>query len=302
MQQISVEEWLNKWLETYIKPPCRKENTYLCYKYVIQIMKKAQPDLLSADLTDVREWKLQKLLIQAADNYAKSTVKKIKTVLKRSYEVAIRNHICTENPAISLSIPESAAVKEVRALTRQEEIAIRKAAEKDILGHLAIFMLDTGVRSSELRHLKWHDYNAEKNEIYVRKSKTKNGIRVVPLLTEAKDIIEKQPHCCEYIFVSTIKKPVTKTVLSKLYLRLRKATGINMLTNHVYRHSFATRAVEKQIDYKALSKILGHKNVAFTLQRYTNAETGFLHEQMHKMEKNQEHKSYHVIPVRLKRR
>jgi site-specific recombinase XerD len=56
------------------------------------------------------------------------------------------------------------------------------------------------------------------------------------------------------------------------------------VTNHVYRHSFATRSVEKKMDYKALSKILGHRNVAFTLHKYADAQTAFLHEQMDLLE------------------
>jgi integrase len=103
---------------------------------------------------------------------------------------------------------------------------------------------------------------------------------MVPLTLLAKKIIDNQKHYCDYIFTSTTKQPVTKTVLRKLYDRLRKATKIDIVTNHVYRHSFATRMAEKKADYKALSVILGHKNVAFTIHRYANAETSFLHEQI----------------------
>lgn len=285
MQTTTVEEWLEEWLDTYIKPPCKKENTYLCYKYVLSGIYKLRPELSQLYLSQIDELFLQKLLNQSAQYYSKSTIEKIRTVFKQAYTVALRNHRCRENPALSLTIPEEAHEKEVRALTREEELKVMEAAKNDVLGHIAIFMLLTGIRSIELRKLKWDDYNAEKGEIYIRKSKTKNGIRVVPLLSEAKEIIESQPHYCEYIFTSTTKRPVTKTVLRRLYERLRKATGIQIVTNHVYRHSFATRAVEKKVDYKALSKIMGHKDVSFTINRYTDAETAFLHEQMDIMEK-----------------
>ena len=291
MQTMTIKEWLDEWLDTYIKPPCRKENTYQCYKYVIKAAIKLQPEICSVKLDDVDELFLQRLLNQSANRYSKSTIKKIRTVFKEAYTVAVRNHKCSENPALSLTIPEDAHEKEIRALTREEEEKVIAAAKEDVLGHLAIFMLETGLRSSELINLKWADYNANKDEIYVKKSKTKNGIRVVPLLSDAKRIIDSQPHYCEYIFTSTIKKPVTKTVLRRLYERLRKATGISIVTNHVYRHSFATRAVEKNIDYKALSKIMGHKDVAFTLSRYADAETSFLHEQMDLLE-NKHHRKH----------
>ncbi len=301
MQEETVTNLLEGWLVTYTKPPCKSENTYQCYKFAISVIKKVRPELTNMGLSDIDENYLQSLLNELAVHYSKSTLRKIRTVFKNAYSVAGRQGKCSTNPASSLTIPVEASEKEIRALTREEEVSVITAARKDILGHFTIFMLETGLRSSEFRNLKWSDYNPEKNEICIRKSKTKTGVRVVPLLAEAKQIIEAQPHYCDYIFTSTIKKPVTKTVLRKLYVRLRKATGIDIITNHVYRHSFATRAVEKEFDYKALSKVLGHKNVAFTLHRYTNAETSFLHEQMEKMEPRRNHpKKFRIVYSRIK--
>ena len=37
------------------------------------------------------------------------------------------------------------------------------------------------------------------------------------------------------------------------------------------KHTFATRALEMGMDAKTLSEILGHKNVAITLNRYTHS-------------------------------
>jgi integrase len=68
--------------------------------------------------------------------------------------------------------------------------------------------------------------------------------------------------------------------LKKLALRLRKESGVQFLTTHVYRHTFATRALEDGMNVKALSRILGHTNVAFTMQRYCTPDVIFLREQM----------------------
>lgn len=299
MQQMTVEKWLNEWLEVYVKP-CKRENTYLCYKYVIIMMIKQHPELKKLKLSEIDELYLQKMLNNLAKKYSKSTLSKMDIILKNSYTRAVHNHICSENPAISLTIPE-ASEKIIRALTRDEELRVIAAAKQDVLGHIVIFLLETGIRSFELRNLQWDDYNSEKLEIYVRKSKTSSGIRTVPLTEKAKKIIETQPHYCDYIFTSTIKKPVTKTVLRKLYTRIRNKTGIDIVTNHVYRHSFATRMVENGADYKALSQILGHKNVAFTLHKYTDAENAFLHEQINLLEHRPDGQKFHIKPHQVKR-
>lgn len=50
-----------------------------------------------------------------------------------------------------------------------------------------------------------------------------------------------------------------------------KASGITKhITFHVARHTFATRCIESQCDYKTVSAILGHSNVATTLNLYVH--------------------------------
>jgi len=298
----TVSEWLDEWLDVYVKPPVRTQNTYDCYRYVIIMMKKIQPELFQLQLEDVDEMTIQKLLNQSTERYAKSTLKKMKIVFKSSYEIAIRNHKCIFNPAQYVSVPEGSE-KEIRALTREEEDAVIRAAKNDFLGQIVIFLLNTGLRACELMNLKWSDYDSVNRVIYVRKSKSKAGIRKVPLLYEANKIIQSQAHYCDYIFTSTRHTPVTKTVMKKLYERIRKQTGIDIVTNHVYRHSFATRLVENRADYKAISKLLGHTNVAFTIHQYADADDDFVREQISVLETHHEKrvmkaKHFHVAHMK----
>ncbi|MFH7489508.1 hypothetical protein, partial [Pseudomonas syringae group genomosp. 7] len=58
--------------------------------------------------------------------------------------------------------------------------------------------------------------------IRIRNSKTKAGDRIVPLTQQAKKILLRQKRVSEYIFTSTRGTPLTKTVLRKLYERIRK--------------------------------------------------------------------------------
>ena len=49
-----------------------------------------------------------------------------------------------------------------------------------------------------------------------------------------------------------------------------KASDLKRHTFHALRHTFATRAIEKGIDAKTLSELLGHQNVKTTLQLYVH--------------------------------
>jgi len=52
--------------------------------------------------------------------------------------------------------------------------------------------------------------------------------------------------------------------------RLLKRLDIPHLVFHGLRHTFATRCIESQCDYKTVSVILGHSNVATTLNLYVH--------------------------------
>lgn len=278
--KLSLYNWLDEWLEVYAKPTV-KEKTYLTYYYSIRHIKNF---IDNNPLEEVREIDCQRILnLMAENNYAKSTIVKVKVLLQRAFFCAIRNNLIHNNCATELKIPQ-ASVKRVVSLSQEEQRVVEQACEVVKNGDLALFLLKTGLRAREMCQLKWSNYNNVKSEIKVVDSKTKAGIRTVPLIKVAKEIIEKQPKINEYIFTTAQQKQITMQVLKRLYERLRKHTGINKITNHVYRHSFATRALERGMNPKALSEILGHADVAFTLKTYTHIGEEYLHEQMSLME------------------
>ena len=65
-------------------------------------------------------------------------------------------------------------------------------------------------------------------------------------------------------------KPIEPRTFRDHYVRILKAAGLPHFTFHALRHTFATRAIEQGMDVKALSKILGHASVGFTLDTYAH--------------------------------
>lgn len=54
------------------------------------------------------------------------------------------------------------------------------------------------------------------------------------------------------------------------FARLLKRLNIPHIVFHGLRHTFATRCIESQCDYKTVSVILGHSNIATTLNLYVH--------------------------------
>jgi len=54
------------------------------------------------------------------------------------------------------------------------------------------------------------------------------------------------------------------------YEQMLTRAGLRKFTFHALRHTFASRALEQRMDVKALSILLGHYLVSFTLDAYTH--------------------------------
>lgn len=263
-------DWLDFWLEYYHKPKV-KQSTYQSTYYKINMLKK-HANNIELDLVD--EFYCQGILNRMYDaKYAKDTIIKIRTILIQSLKQAKRKNCINENPTEELIIPK-AHTKVVEALTTDEQIKVENACKKMPYGYLFIFLLNTGLRRSELANLKWSDFDKKNREIAICKSKTKNGIRTIPLVNVAYNIIlsQRKVEKSNYIFHSPQGGCITPTFMKRLYNDIRQSTGINTFTNHVCRHTFATRLIEYGASPKSVAALLGHSKVEYALNIYTNLE------------------------------
>ncbi len=139
--------------------------------------------------------------------------------------------------------------------------------------------------------------NANRTEIILDTPKTKNSRRVIPLPSGAieelkqwrsKQQIEKQNAGTSYIndnFVVTneLGKFFEQKTFKTQFDKMVRATNIEKLTYHSLRHTFATRALERGMDYKTLSSVLGHYSVAFTMDTYVHCLDEKKRKEMDKM-------------------
>ena len=66
------------------------------------------------------------------------------------------------------------------------------------------------------------------------------------------------------------KRPIEPRAYRNYYNRLMKQLGMPAMKFHGLRHSFATRCIESNCDYKTVSVILGHANIGTTLNLYAH--------------------------------
>ena len=111
-----------------------------------------------------------------------------------------------------------------------------------------------------------------------------NGLRAkaVKAHDDGKTDKEWQEH--DLVFCTKYGAPMDKRNILRTYHRILKKAGLNQRGLHTLRHTFATRAVAKGMDIRTLSELLGHENVATTLNLYVHSSLEKKREALDKMD------------------
>jgi integrase len=141
----------------------------------------------------------------------------------------------------------------------------------DHLHPIVLLALNTGLRRSELFHLKWKDVNLKTKWLVVvgRTSKNKQTRRV-PLNREAVRLLDAWKKQCSmrlsnpHVFHGNDDKPLT--TITTAWRTLRKQAGLIDFNFHDLRHHFASRLVQSGVDLNTVRELLGHADIKMVLR------------------------------------
>lgn len=179
----------------------------------------------------------------------------------------------------------------VLSITDHRKLLNYLSSEPTVQNIGVMLALCTGLRIGEVCALRWQHvdlvrrvivvsgtvgriYNCEKKatEYYASTPKTRTSNREIPisplLLTALRQVREQQKGWV-YVVGEGLKAKEPRTY-RETFGRLLKRLGIPPIVFHGLRHTFATRCIESGCDTKTVSVILGHSNVATTLNLYVH--------------------------------
>lgn len=239
---------------------------------------------------DVQGFALQKL----NNGLSQKTVKDILIVLKMIQKFGVKSGLL-EFRDWSVKFPTEQRKQELEVLSVSHQKQIMKyVTDNFTFRNLGIYIcLSTGMRIGEMCALKWSDIDMESETIHVNRTieriyiidgekrhtelvmgtpKTKNSIREIPVSKELMKLIRplKKVMNGNYFVLTNEAKPTEPRTYRNYYKQLLKRLNIPDLKFHGLRHSFATRCIESQCDYKTVSVILGHANISTTLNLYVH--------------------------------
>ncbi len=307
---MKYKEWLEEWLDNYIKPTA-KEKTYTRYREIVT--QHIIPHLGDYELNKLTPIAIQKFVthlsqcgnLKTGAGLSPNSVNSIITVIQGSLETANRIGVSDEYIADKIKRPKITE-KRVLCFTPAEQKRIEQAVieNKKIKMFGILLCLYSGLRVGEVLALEWSDIDFVKSELTVNKTchdgkdkdgtfcritdtpKTESSCRVIPLprqlLPYLRDV--KKKSTSKYV-VSNGEKVISVRSYQKTFTSLLKRLGIQHKGFHSLRHTFATRALECGMDVKTLSEILGHKSPTITLNRYVHSMMEHKKDMMNKLGK-----------------
>lgn len=113
----------------------------------------------------------------------------------------------------------------------------------------------------------------EKTQLVVQTPKSETSVRTVPLPDDVLAYLEKAISGLPknaYVLTGRTDKPMEPRNYQYYFASVLQRCGLKKRCYHTLRHSYATRCIEKGVDIKSLSEMLGHADVTTTLRLYVH--------------------------------
>ena len=315
---VTLGEWYEYWLDTYMKDTV-KQSTYASYRSYLNkhfcvlgkiLLKKLEPHTLQ----EFYNYKFRE------EGLSPKTLRNYHMALHKCLQQAVKEHLLVYNPCDAVTLP-SGEKPEIVVFSNDQQRALVQASYRHRYGVFIRLDLCTGLRMGELLALKWEDIDFSTAQLHVRRTinrlakyeahdgenkteivfgtpKTKNSRRTIPLTRTMADELArwKQQQAQDklragdkytddgFIVTNEFGHYFEQKTFKDYYDRLLKDADIGHFTFHALRHTFATRALERGMDYKTLSAILGHYSVAFTMDTYVHSMDEHKRHEMDKMD------------------
>ncbi len=216
----------------------------------------------------IKHWLVHMQQKGLTDNSQHDYARAVKTFLL----YCVRDEIIEKSPFAKVKMPQLG--ESLPVILNGAEIKTVMQKVKGPRNRLIVrFILDSGVRASELLALNVGDINLETGIVVVKKGKQQKGrlttigaatrkdLKRYLLLRKSPD--EKQP------LIATLTKGTRLSIIGLMsaFRKMQTETSIDHLTAHTLRRTMATQSLTNGMDAYILSRMLGHADMQM-MRRY----------------------------------
>lgn len=251
--------------------------------------------------------KLEQGRLDHTGGLSPSYVRSIALVITSAISFGATENMCS--PLQSKMTKPSISKKELTILGAEKQTVLEKELLEDMgEAKLLIYItLYTGIRIGEACALRWEDIDLDTKLIYVRQTvsrvwfsedgkkksmlvigspKSESSLRCIPICSKLHTILCSFPYRKRrgYILASTADNSfISPRTFEYRYKAILRKCSIEPVNYHALRHTFATRCIERGVDIKSLSEILGHSDVSITLNTYVHSSIELKRLQLEKL-------------------
>jgi integrase len=292
---MTLASWSEKWLDAYKQGVAY--NTHRMYKSCVS-KHIITCDIANYPLSKIKTVDLQMVINEKQEAGLTRTVEIIILTLRQIFNQAIENEMLYKNPAKALKKPTRTAPQK-RALTDMEKRVIKEAPLTDRERAFVYLGMYAGLRRGEILALMRGDINMNQKTIAVNKTiifkgnigeikhtpKTAAGVREIPFPNILYNHLAIYLKLLDglYLFPARNSNLCTLSTMIRMWESIIKKLNITFsgsdaispvtgLTPHILRHNYATSLYYAGVDIKTAQKLLGHTDIAMTLQVYTHLE------------------------------
>ena len=264
------------------------------YAYQINIKNYLLPRWGKA--TAIAEAEVQQFILEAAEGgLAKNTIRNIVATLKAILKYGARNGLCAP-PEWELHYPRWLDTPRIQTLSLSQHRALLHYLVSTPSPHNIglLLALCTGMRIGEVCALQWQDVDLHERILRVHQTygyiyncdtgcvekqlstpKTQHANREIPISRELYHALSqlRSTHPTDFV-VGHSSAPTSPQTYRLLFKQVLQRLAIPHISFHALRHTFATRCIESQCDYKTVSALLGHSTVNTTLNLYVHPDRG----------------------------
>ncbi len=270
VNSITFKELYEKWsTEKYLTV---KESSIYAYTSAF----KASYKLYNMKVRDIQLCDLEQMIEESEKNYP--TLKTIRLLYVQMFEFACMHNIIESNFARWISLDryrDKNPNKQHRDRFSCEMVESIWNNYKSKNDATVLMLIYTGVRIGELLNLKKEDVYIENNYFNIIDSKTKNGIRTVPIAAKIKPFFiqwyDATENKSEYLLFNKDGKHYTyEKYRYDVYDPFLNDMDIH-LSPHCCRHTLISMLADKHVSQTIIKKIVGHAGAMSLTERvYTH--------------------------------
>ena len=223
--------------------------------------------------------------LDARDHLARSTLKKLRSMLGQVLDYGRRHRVLAVNVARDAELPPDAVQsRHPRSLTREQASDLLASAAGHRLEAWLHVMLGTGARPGEVAALTWFDVDLDAATVRIVATKTGGRVRVLRVAPSVVAVLEAHrkrqmeerllmgdlwpSEHDALVFRSETGTPIDAANARRFVRAVATRAGVGHLTPYELRHTHASILSDAGTHAEALSDRMGHKDSRTTLAYY----------------------------------